>query len=94
MDRATMISALIGLGLPYVVALVNRAHWPTWGKSLTAIGLSAVVGSLTAWASGDLSGLSIPAAIVACYAASQVAYGTVLKASATAIEAATTKPVA
>lgn len=35
------VSALVGLGLPLLVAVVQRAHWPNWAR--VAVGAAACV---------------------------------------------------
>lgn len=67
-------AGVIGYFMPIVVAAVVRTRWASWAKALTALAISLLVGTFTAWASGDLVGLAWPAAVATAMAATQHAY--------------------
>lgn len=58
-------SLLAGSALPPLVALVNRVAWPRPAKAAVAIASSVLVGVLTAWLAGDLSGASLAVGVLA-----------------------------
>lgn len=77
------VSALLGMFMPGLVAVVVKAQWPSWAKEVTALGSSLLVGAITAWGAGQLhSGLSILEAGTILWVAGQAAYVTLWRNSA------------
>lgn len=87
-----MLSALVGALLPMLVAVVNRSHWPAWGKGVVVLASSVVAGGVTAWWSGQLTGLRWTESALIIAGAAVVAYRHFWQPTgiAPAIEAATT----
>ncbi len=69
-------SALVGLLLPGLVAIVNRESWKPWVKAVVAVAASVLVGTVTALLSGGFTGVTWVQALVIVSVASQVAYHT------------------
>ena len=76
MDLAqlAMLNALIGPFLPPLIAVVNQPKWPTWARSLAMLAVCAATGTLTTALNGDLTGLDLPAAVLACAAGAVSSY--------------------
>ena len=68
------LNALIGPFLPPLIAVVNQPKWPTWGKSLAMLTVCAITGTMTTALNGDLLGLDLPAAVLACAAGAVSSY--------------------
>lgn len=68
MDLAqlAMLNVVVGPFLPPLISVINQPRWPTWGKSLGMLAVCAAMGTLTTAMSGDLIGLDLPTAILAC----------------------------
>mgnify|MGYP001606331917 CR=1 FL=1 len=69
-----MLSALVGAFLPALVAVVNQAHWPSWAKGVVVVASSIVAGLVTAWLSGQLTGLRWTESALIIAGAAVVAY--------------------
>lgn len=67
-------AGLLGTVMPVVVSIIIRSAWPSWAKAAVALGSSVAAGTASAWAAGDLAGLTWPAAVVVALTASQLAY--------------------
>lgn len=63
MSTLDIASLLVGTLLPLLVSVINRAHWPSWGKGAVAIVSSVVAGVITAWATDQLHGKGIAEAV-------------------------------
>lgn len=53
-DAKTLLAYASTLGIPLAVAWLTKVTWPAWMKFAIAAALSAVVGYLTAYSSGQL----------------------------------------
>lgn len=51
-------SALVGIGMPPVVAVVVSSRWQPWQRGIAAAALCVVAGLVTTWVAGDLSGVT------------------------------------
>lgn len=74
----TSWSLLLGVAMPWLVAVVNRPWWPTWARRWVAIIASVLGGVLVCLATGafgDGSGLTILGACLTVLIASQAVYG-------------------
>ena len=69
-----MLSALVGVFLPALVAVVNRSHWPSWAKGVVVVASSIAAGAVTAWLSGQLTGLRWTESALIIAGAAVVAY--------------------
>lgn len=69
-------SALVGILLPGLVAIINHENWKSWIKAIIALAASVVVGTVTALLSGGFSGATWVQAVGVVFVASQVAYHT------------------
>lgn len=47
----------VGFILPNLVSVINRPYWQPWQKGISVIATSLVAGTVTAWATGNLTGL-------------------------------------
>lgn len=85
-------SLLLGLVMPYLVAVVNRPWWPTWARRWVAIAASVLGGVLVCLATGafgDGSGLTVAGSCATVLIASQVVYGHLFPDAVQAVERAT-----
>lgn len=73
------LNGVIGFFTPLIVNLVTRASWPNWKKVGTALAVSAVIGTLTAFASGQYQGIDIPAAILLTFSVACTTYQSIWK---------------
>lgn len=64
MGDAAMLALVVGFLSPIVLNFIIKATWPSWVKSLTAFGFSAVVGVITALVAGAYDGLSIVSTVL------------------------------
>lgn len=78
-----------GVITTHAAALVNQPRWAAWAKTLTSVGIALVVGLVTAASAGRLNGVDWLTAATAVFAAAQLAYGTLFRGTAQALEAAT-----
>lgn len=70
MTDLDMWSLLVGVLLPALIAVVNRAHWVAWVKGVVAVASSALAGGVTAVLTGQLTGGTwLHAALVVAVAA-------------------------
>lgn len=64
-----LFSALAGIGMPPVVALVVSSRWQPWQRAIAAVAVCAAAGVGTAWLAGDLAGVApVRAVLVAAMA--------------------------
>lgn len=87
-------SLLLGVVLPYLVAVVNRPWWSTRVKRAVAVAASIVGGLLVCLATGAFSsgdGSTILGACLLVLIASQTVYGHLIRASAKKVEEATSR---
>lgn len=85
-------SLLLGVALPWLVAVVNRPWWPAWAKRGVAIAASIVGGLLVCLSTGafqDGSGTTIMGACLTVLIASQAVYGRLFSKSVRRVEVAT-----
>lgn len=54
MEHTNVIDALVGMGMPLLVALVNQSHWSPKLRALVAVVLCALVGTAVEWVRGPL----------------------------------------
>lgn len=89
-------AAIVGALMPTVVAVINQSRWPRWGRSLAAVLLCAVAGTLTAAVSGEFAGRTLAESVSVVVAAALATYHLWWHRSGitTAIEDATSRPVA
>jgi VIT1/CCC1 family predicted Fe2+/Mn2+ transporter len=85
-------SGLVGFVLPLLIAIVLREHWKPRTKALVTIASCMVGGSVTAWLTGYLHGVTLVRAILIVLAAAVGFYRVLWHPSGIApdIEAATT----
>lgn len=70
MTDLAMWSMLVGFAAPPVVALVNSSNWRPWTRALVTAVICVLIGGMTAYLTGDLSGRRwISAALVVATAA-------------------------
>lgn len=69
-----MLSALVGGFLPMLVAVVNRSTWAPAVKGLVVVASSIAAGAVTAWLSGQLTGLRWTESALIIAGAAVVAY--------------------
>jgi hypothetical protein len=74
-------SLLVGLFLPALVSIVNRAEWKSWVKAIVALLASVAVGTVTALLSGQFTGANWATSIGIVFGVSQAAYVTWWKGS-------------
>lgn len=74
-------SAMVGVLLPALVAVVNREDWKSWVKALIALGSSVLAGTVTALLSGHFTGASWLMSIGIVFGSSQIIYQTWWKGS-------------
>ena len=74
MTNLDLVSALVGVLLPPLVAVVNQPRWPSWARALVAVVSSVAAGGMTAWVAGDLAGMSGLRAVLVVVAATLAAY--------------------
>lgn len=88
------LSALVGLLLPTVVAVVNQPRWPSWGRALATVIVCLVAGAVAAAATGGLTGKTWAEAAGVVFAAALGVYHAWWKPSGIidAIERATALP--
>lgn len=67
-------SALVGIGMPPVVAVVISARWKPWVRAVAAALMCAAAGVITTWLAGDLAGLTPVRSVLVCMAATFGAY--------------------
>lgn len=86
-----LFSALVGTGLPAVVAAVNRTAWPSEAKAFVALLLSILAGAGTAWFSGQFDPTDVVRSILIVFTMAVVTYNTFWRTSGIAgqIERAT-----
>lgn len=70
MDDLTMYSALVGAGLPLLIAVINQPRWPGPARAIVTVLICVGVGAGTAWFSGALTGQRwLRAALIVGFAA-------------------------
>ena len=81
MNNVDAWDGLIGVLIPFAVALLVRKSWDGWIKGLVMIGLSLVIAAIKVAFSGDfdVTGSHLAQTFVAIAVASQVSYEAVTK---------------
>lgn len=92
MTPDTAITLLVGGGMPFVIALINQAHWSPKVRAVMAALLCCVCAVILCWWRGELNWTDWRATVVAVLGAALFAYQTFWKPStiAPSVEAATT----
>lgn len=67
-------AALVGIGMPPVVAVVVSARWKPWLRAVAAAFMCVAAGVITTWLAGDLAGLTPVRSVLVCMAATFGAY--------------------
>lgn len=63
-------SALVGIGMPPLVAVAVSSRWQPWQRGVMAVVMCVVAGMITTWIAGDLTGVTpIRAVLVVAWAA-------------------------
>jgi VIT1/CCC1 family predicted Fe2+/Mn2+ transporter len=68
------LSALVGVFLPTLVAIVNQPRWPSWVRAVATAAVCIVAGGVTAAASGELTGKRWFEAAVVVFGAALATY--------------------
>lgn len=79
MGLAELLALVVGYLMPPAVAYVTAAGWPSWAKLAVAFAISAVLGTVTALATGELAAAGAGGwlnVVLVVFAASQLAYRT------------------
>lgn len=74
-------SALVGVGMPPVVALAVSSRWQPWQRAVTAAALCVLAGVATTWIAGDLAGVTPVRAVLLTATAAFGSYSTWWKGS-------------
>lgn len=90
-----MWSALVGALLPPLIAVVNQARWPSWGRAMAAVLSSLVAAGITCLFNGELSTADVTHSALVVMTATLAAYHAFWKPSniAAALEIKTSVPV-
>jgi hypothetical protein len=85
-------SALVGIGMPPLVAVAISSRWQPWQRALVAAALCMLAGVGTTWIAGDLAGVTPVRAVLLVAMAAFGSYSTWWKGSGITqkIEEATT----
>lgn len=90
LTSTTSWSLLLGLAMPWLVAMVNRPWWPTWARQWVAIIASVIGGLLVCLATDALSDVTdVLGACAIVLIASQAVYKRLFAESQARLEAAT-----
>lgn len=90
LTSTTSWSLLLGLAMPWLVAMVNRPWWPTWARQWVAVGASVVGGLLVCLATDALSDVTdVLGACAIVLIASQAVYKRLFAESQARLEAVT-----
>lgn len=74
MTDLQLLEALIGFGMPLVVAMIVDAQWSSTHRALATVAVCIIVGALTAYIGGELSTAGYAKAILIILFAAMTAY--------------------
>lgn len=68
------VSALVGMVMPALVAVVNQPWWKPWQRALVPVVASLIAGAVTSAASGQFDGKGFPAAAAITFGSALATY--------------------